>query len=105
LGAVAHRLRLDMRLSPDWSRRLPRPLVVPTVIRLKTLADVRKLLKHLPAATSNKATWRNVADRLDEATRGGDIVDVTLPLQIVLSMEGVECHSGSGGRPRSIGRK
>jgi hypothetical protein len=34
---------------PDWSRPLPRPLTVPTVMKLSTLADVRDLVdKHLP---------------------------------------------------------
>lgn len=35
---------------PDWSRPLPRPLVIPGVMTLKALADVRKLIGHLPAA-------------------------------------------------------
>ena len=34
---------------PDWSRPLPRPLVSPTVMTLKTLDDVRELMGHPPA--------------------------------------------------------
>ena len=34
---------------PDWSRSLPRPLVIPTVLNLVTLDDVRALTRHLPA--------------------------------------------------------
>jgi hypothetical protein len=35
---------------PDWSLPLPRPLTIPTVMKLSTLADVRDLVeKHLPA--------------------------------------------------------
>jgi hypothetical protein len=38
------------RPSPNWSRRLPRLLTIPTVMELKTLADVRDVVeKHLPA--------------------------------------------------------
>ena len=31
--------------EPDWSRRLPRPLTIPTVMKLSTLADVRDLVE------------------------------------------------------------
>ena len=33
---------------PDWSRQLPRPIIIPRVMTLRTLADVRELLRHLP---------------------------------------------------------
>ena len=36
------------RQRPDWSRRLPQPLVIPKVMTLATLDDVRKLMRHLP---------------------------------------------------------
>jgi hypothetical protein len=60
---------------------------------LKTLADVRKLMGHLPAATRAKSTWQHVAKCLDEAARGVDPpVHVSVALQMVLMLEGVECR-------------
>ena len=39
----------ERRRRSDWSRPLPRPLAIPTVMQLETLADVRVLIeKHLP---------------------------------------------------------
>jgi hypothetical protein len=35
-----------------------------------------------------------VAGRLDEAARGGKTINVAVPLQVVLSLEGVECQPG-----------
>jgi hypothetical protein len=57
-----------------------------------TLADVRSLLEHLPAAHRENATWRYVADRLDDAARGADVFDLVVPLRMVLSMEGITCR-------------
>jgi hypothetical protein len=63
---------------PDWSRPLPQPLVI-----------VRVLLGHLPAATREKETWRYVATKLDEATRGAPVVEVFALLRTVPAMEGI----------------
>jgi hypothetical protein len=57
---------------------------------LKTLADVRRLFGHLPKDVRARSTWQHVAAELDKAARGGDTVDVSVPLQMVLGMERVE---------------
>jgi hypothetical protein len=59
---------------------------------LKTLADVRKLIRHLPRHVRERDTWRHVAAQLGEAARGGDTVDVAVPLRLVLELERVECR-------------
>lgn len=77
----------------NWSRPLPRPLVIPRVMTLATLADVRELIeRHLPAECRQRSTWRHVAARLADAARGGDVADVAVALRIVLSLERVECR-------------
>ena len=78
-----------MHSRPDWSRPLPRPLVIPGLMTLTTLADVRELMKHLPKGHRERSTWRHVAACLNEAAHGGDTIDVAVPLQMVLSMKGV----------------
>ena len=75
---------------PNWSRPLPRPLVIPGVMKLSTLADVRALMRHLPRATRKRDTWRHVADQLAEAARGGDVNDAVAALRLVLTLERVE---------------
>jgi hypothetical protein len=81
------------RTRPDWSRPLPQVLVIPTVMKLATLDDVRALLDHLPTQHRAKDTWRHVAACLDKAARGAiDPIDVAVPLRLVLGMEGVACR-------------
>ena len=79
---------------PDWSRPLPQPLQIldengKPIGTLKTLGDVRKMLLGLPEPYQLKTTWGHVAVMLDEAARGGDIMDVVVPLRMVLGMEGI----------------
>src|SRR4029077_13530960 len=86
-GAAVGNAALSRR--PDWSRKLPRTLVIPDIMTLKALAAVRELLKHLPKGHRERSTWRHVADCLEDAAAGGDTIDVAVPLKMVLSMEGV----------------
>jgi hypothetical protein len=72
---------MPARKRPDWSRPLPRPLIIPGVMTLKTLADVRKLIGHLPKDRRAQSTWQHV-----------DTVNVSVPLRMVLAMENVECR-------------
>jgi hypothetical protein len=74
----------------DWSRRLPRLLVIPDVMTLTTLADVRTLMRHLPADHADRPAWRHVAAELTKAAAGADPADVSIALRLVLAMEGVE---------------
>ena len=78
---------------PNWSRALPRPLVIPDVTTLKTLADVRAPIgKHLPKDRRERSTWRHVAAELDKAAAGGDTADVAIALRLALMLERVECR-------------
>ena len=75
----------------NWSRKLPRTLKIPDVMTLRTLADVRALLSHVPAERRKLDTWRYVTDRLNEAARGGGIDDAVIALRLVLMLENVPC--------------
>jgi hypothetical protein len=79
--------------SADRSRPLPRPLTIPTVVKLSTLADVRDLVeKHLPVPYRHIATWRHVSTQLAEAAQGEkDPLEIRASLRLVLALEGVEC--------------
>jgi len=78
------------RKRPDYSQPLPDPLVISSVMTLKTLRDVRSLLGHLPKDVRARSTWQTVAAQLDAAARGADPVSVAVALQLVLMLEKVE---------------
>jgi hypothetical protein len=75
---------------PDWSRPLPRPLTIPTVVELKTLAEVRDLVdRHLPAQYRHKPTWRHVSAQIAKAADGEkDLLENCVSLRLVLALEG-----------------
>jgi hypothetical protein len=78
--------------TPNWAQPLPRPVIIPEVMELGTLADVRALIeKHLPAEHRTKFTWRQLAGMLRRAAEGKeDVAEVSTTLQIVFKIEGVE---------------
>ena len=81
-----------MRKHPDWSRPLPRPLKIPSVMTLKTLSNVRGLIRRLPKDHRAKSTWQGVENQLSAAAIGAvDAVDVAVPLRLVLLLERAPC--------------
>ena len=80
--------------APNWSRPLSRPIIIPDVMELTTLADVRILVeKHLPAEYRAKFTWRQLAGLLKRAAEGQqDVAEVSVALKLVLQLEGVKCR-------------
>lgn len=77
---------------PNWSRKLPRPLKIPTITTLHTLGDIRELVeRHLPPECRERDTWRHVSRQLTEAAKGGDIDDEIVSLRLVLQLERVPC--------------
>ena len=60
---------------------------------LRTLADVRELMRHLPEDRRARSTWRYVASQLDQAAAGTiDPGEAAIALRLVLMLEGVECQ-------------
>lgn len=83
------------RPRPNWSRPLPRPLIIPKVMTLKTLDDVRKLFRLVPAERLELSTWQHVAEVTAEAALGvRDPGDVTAALWLVFQLEHGECRLG-----------
>ncbi len=76
---------------PNWSRPLPRLLVVSGVMTVATLNDARVLIeRHLPTDTRVKEMWRYVSTELRETARGNDTEKFSSHLQMALSLEGLE---------------
>jgi hypothetical protein len=68
---------------PNWSQPITEAPQNPSVTTLKTLADVRTLMQHLPDGHRRRSTWRHVAQQLAAAADGGgdinDAVDLVAP--------------------------
>jgi hypothetical protein len=56
---------------------------------LRTLADVDKLLGHIPKERRELSTWRHVETTLQSCAAGEDTVNISVALQIVLQSERV----------------
>jgi hypothetical protein len=82
--------REDAKTSANWSRCLPQTLVMPGVMTLRTLDDVRALMRYLPEDRRATPAWRHVKQLLEQAAGGGDLVDVDAALRAALSLEAVK---------------
>jgi hypothetical protein len=78
----------------NWRRPLPGPIVIPKIMTLSTLEDVRALVhRHLPAEYREKQTWQRVASVATAAARGQlPVDDVAVALKLLFSMEGITCQ-------------
>jgi hypothetical protein len=81
---------------PNWSRPLPRPLVIldggKEFLRLTTLGAARDFLKRIPKERRQFDTWQHVEAELKKAAAGGDATQVSVALRMVLMLENVECR-------------
>ena len=59
------------------------------MVTLKTLADMRKLLGHIPKERRALSTWQHVEKTLQECAAGDDPENISVALQIVLQGERV----------------
>jgi hypothetical protein len=58
-----------------------RPITIPQVMTLTTLADVRKLLGHIPKERRQLSTWQHVEATLQACAAGNDPVNISVALQ------------------------
>ena len=76
---------------PNWSRPLPKLLIVSGVMTAATLNDVRVMIeRHLPAASRANEMWRYVSNELRKAALGSDTAEFSAVLEMALSIEGLE---------------
>jgi hypothetical protein len=77
---------------PNWSRKLPRPLKIPTVTTLTTLADVGELMKDLPDQCQERGAWQHAAPCVARAALRAARRMHSIALRLVLMLESVECR-------------
>jgi hypothetical protein len=90
-----------MNDRPSSSTLLPRPLTIPQVMTLKTLADVRKLIGYIPKERRELSTWQHVEATLQARAAGDDPVNISVALQIVLQGERVPYNVEPDRKARS----
>jgi hypothetical protein len=59
------------------------------MMTLRTLADVRKLIGHIPKERRQLSTWQYVEKTLRECSAGEDTENISVALQTVLQVERV----------------
>jgi hypothetical protein len=85
----------------NWSRPLPRPLVIPKVMTLKTPADVREHMRHLPEDRRERSTWRYVAALLADAAASPDAADVSIRASLSAGVGGGRTSTALKGKDQA----
>jgi hypothetical protein len=76
---------------PNWSRPLPKLLIISGVMTAATLNDVRVMIeRYLPVGSRANEMWRYVSNEIREAALGSDILKFSSILEMALSIEGLE---------------
>lgn len=73
-----------MRKGEDWSRTLPRPIVVRNGKTLRRLSECRGYVLNLDEGEQAQPYWQRMATLLLEAAKGGDIEEVVLQFERIL---------------------
>ena len=81
-----------LRKRADWSRPLPCSLVIPDVMTITTLADVRTLMEHHLPVHRHELTWQVIAHDLKAAAEGADPYGVAIALRLALMLESMPCQ-------------
>jgi hypothetical protein len=77
----------------NWQQPLPRTLVIPGIMKLKTLADVCELFRLIPDDRRARDTWQAVARTAAEAALGAIGTEhVEAALWLIFQLEGGECR-------------
>jgi hypothetical protein len=63
----------------------------PGIIALTITISAGLSAVELSVRVRERETWRHVADRMNDAARGGDIKEVVIVLRLVLQLERVPC--------------
>jgi class 3 adenylate cyclase len=76
---------------PNWSRPLPKLLIVSGVMTVATLNDARVMIeRHVPVASRANEMWRYVSNQLRGAALDGNMAEFCSVLEMALSIEGLE---------------
>jgi hypothetical protein len=76
-----------------WHRPLPRRIVIPKVMTLSTLEDVRASASAFAGRYREKQTWQRMATLTTAAARGQLVPEeVSVAVRMVLQLEGIRCQ-------------
>jgi hypothetical protein len=86
---------------PDWSRPLPRQIVILDGYGSCHAGRCARAAWASAEKSREKSTWQHVEAELNKAAAGADPADVSVALRLVLSLEGVTLRGRGHDRDNS----